>query len=1123
MNQALYGHNSEEGIVCIDVWGNKVTEFIQTQDGNIVYNEINDYVPWYLVNTENPNLSGDNHFNTLCRISMKDFKTLYERKEHIEDMLLIGNKSDNYMIETGKTLFKGMNFDEVHTVGFDIETTGLLADKHEVKMISVVDNRGFSRVLYSQNERDLILDFVELIRKLDPTIMLSYNGFRFDIPFLMKRCEVHGIELGIGRNMAAPIESKIMVRMGVGQQDYQMAWRVWGRQCIDLYYSVVRYDFTDRKLNNYKLKNVIAQYGLEKEGRVHVGYQEIFDAMESGNPDELERIKAYCLADSEDLINLHRHICQADFYLTQIVPMNYQRVMYSGSVGRINNLMIRDYLFNDTSIPVWKLDKYYIEGATVEANAAGVFKYVGDSDITSMYPNLMIQNDIFPETDTLQTMKRTLIDLKDARIATKKMAKSEKDPMMKKLLNGQQLAMKVLINSYFGVLGSSGFFWRDNEKCASVTKHGRDLIIKMRDYIESIGYKVISLDTDGIAYTNNEPIDIDDINAKIQAILPEGIDVESQVHKAMVVFMKKTYAVLNENGSISPKGAALTSSSMPPLVRHFINKSIEILFGIAFNTDTYDSLKAYYDVLIDKIKNNEIQIDQFTMVQRVVKDIENYEEVRGTLTEAGRTRSKLPLYELMLKTNRVLPVGEKTETYWAVEEVVKPLTAAQQKKREQMALTMQLFPVEEKPKMHQIKVLKWLDQYDSNHPDIYTEHYLDSLNERTFDLLGLIMPKDVFFNVFSKMIAMHKEARNTAIKESEIISNFIYKDYWAGTGAWRRGTLSDERELIAKSGEDSFVTIQQFANDHEVGGEITYHPIYFDIDSEFLDDALRETKTIYNVFTNVLKVNPDYITIWFSGSKGFHIEIAPEVFGITPMAGLTLVNKEIARWLTDTYSLTTIDMGSIYSSRRMWRLPFSVHSKTKIRKTWIPDILKYENLIQLMEYVNAHQDLKTEYTNYFNWKDSVKPVINIHIVSWFKEFEQKYRTDLAHEVIRKPSWKYEKLKGKFPNCIEFLRKHSISEAGDRNNATITLLTFFKESGMDIDSAIENVVNWTLRIPEGLTSTVNYGIIKKNVASIAARVYKNDTFGKKYVFECGYIKSLIKGRGFECPTVCSLKD
>src|SRR5574343_447570 len=172
------------------------------------------------------------------------------------------------------------------------------------------------------------------------------------------------------------------------------------------------------------------------------------------------KVSEYCLDDSRDLINLHRYICQAEFYLTQIVPMNYQRMLYSGSVGRINNLMFRDYLYNSTSIPVWSKDKLYIEGASVEADEAGLFKYVGDSDITSMYPNLMINYDIFPKSDTLQTMRRTLIDLKDSRIALKRQMKSTDVGLEKNRLNGMQNAMKILINCFHpdtNVLTNNGY------------------------------------------------------------------------------------------------------------------------------------------------------------------------------------------------------------------------------------------------------------------------------------------------------------------------------------------------------------------------------------------------------------------------------------------------------------------------------------------------------------------------------------------------------------------------------------------------------------------------------------------------------------------------------------------
>ena len=1113
-NIVLYGHDSSEGIVAVDVWGSTVTEFIQQLDGNVVSNEIYNYCPWYLKHTDRPNLDGANHFNTLFRATAKEFKGLYDQREHLEDLLLIGNKSDNYLIESGKTLFKGMAFDEVHTVGFDIETTGLDPETSEVRMVSVVDNRGFKRVIYSPNECEVITQFVILINELNPSILLSYNGFSFDIPFMAKRAEVRGLDFGIGRNGSVPIQTKIMVRTGVGQQDHQLAWRVWGRQCIDLYHCVVHFDFTDRKLRNYKLKNVIAQYGLEKENRVHLSYLEIFAGMESGDPREVARVTEYCLADSEDLLTLHRHICQAEFYLTQLIPMNYQRVVYAGSVGRLNVLMIRDYIYNETSIPVWNLDRLEIEGASVEANEAGIFRYVGDSDVASMYPNLMIQNNIFPVTDTLRTMHNTLVDLTKIRIELKHQLKLVDDPVLRSQLDGQQKAVKIFLNSYFGALSSPGFYWRDNEKCASVTRHGRALILKIKEYIESQGFKIIALDTDGISYTNGQPFDINDMNAKIQSILPPGIDIESKSYPGLIVFKKKTYAILNDDGSILPKGAAITSTATAPLIRHFINTAIGILFNIVLGTDTYDSLRAYYDTLIHDIETGQLPIDEFTMIQKVVKNTRDYAEARGTPTEAGRTRSKLPLYELMLDGKLNLAVGDKTETYWASKLVPKPLTATQTRKRETLGMTGTLFEVAESPKLVTIKTLKWSAQYDPTNPDVYVEYYVEHLNNRIYELLGLVIPKDVFNLVFSKMNPTKREVHT---------SRFIYRDYYGKYDTiWKRITVDTELDLIKQSGEDIYVTIQKFANVDPVEGELVYHPFYFDLDSAFVEDSLHDAQGIVNYFTNVLQVKPEYITVWFSGAKGFHIEVAPEVFDIAPMVGLTIINKEIAKWLIEEYQFTTIDTASIYSSRRMWRVPFSINSKTGLRKTWIPDLRGFTNLDELMTYVNLHQDLITEYTEYFRWTDAIKPVVNRHIIPWFKSFVDRYNHDLAKVVIRKPIWKYTKLKGKFPNCIEYLRQHSIINAGDRNPATMTLLSFFSEFGYPIEQAVEAVVNWTLRIPPGLTSTTNYNEIKKNVSSIAKTIYRNSDLGKHYVFECGYIKALLKGR-FECPSRCPLTD
>ena len=79
-NEAVYGHNQDEGIVCIDVWGKVVTEFIQTDDGRIVCNELDNFDPWYIVHSMSPNLTGDNHLIHLNVYQLKSLNICMTKK-----------------------------------------------------------------------------------------------------------------------------------------------------------------------------------------------------------------------------------------------------------------------------------------------------------------------------------------------------------------------------------------------------------------------------------------------------------------------------------------------------------------------------------------------------------------------------------------------------------------------------------------------------------------------------------------------------------------------------------------------------------------------------------------------------------------------------------------------------------------------------------------------------------------------------------------------------------------------------------------------------------------------------------------------------------------------------------
>src|ERR1700761_2992757 len=57
-------------------------------------------------------------------------------------------------------------------------------------------------------------------------------------------------------------------------------------------------------------------------------------------------------------------------------------------------------------------------------------------------------------------------------------------------------ALKIIMNSFYGVLGSTGCRFFDPRLASSITMRGHEIMRKTRDLIEAQGYEVIYGDTD---------------------------------------------------------------------------------------------------------------------------------------------------------------------------------------------------------------------------------------------------------------------------------------------------------------------------------------------------------------------------------------------------------------------------------------------------------------------------------------------------------------------------------------------------------------------------------------------------------------------------------------------------
>lgn len=129
-----------------------------------------------------------------------------------------------------------------------------------------------------------------------------------------------------------------------------------------------------------------------------------------------------------------------------------------------------------------------------------------------------------------------------------------------------------------------------------------------------------------------------------------GIDEYAQ---ATINFSRKNYADFLENGKIKLVGNTIKSKKMPIYIEKFMNKAIKLLlYGKG-----QDFLNEYYDY-IDKIYNLKIPLKDIASIGKIKKNIEDYIMDCNTLTSAGNKKSRQAWYELVIKNNVKVHMGD---------------------------------------------------------------------------------------------------------------------------------------------------------------------------------------------------------------------------------------------------------------------------------------------------------------------------------------------------------------------------------------------------------------------------------------------------------------------------------
>jgi DNA polymerase elongation subunit (family B) len=592
--------------------------------------------------------------------------------------LYLSDPVQQHLTRTGKTLFRGMAFDDLRRLQVDIECEtaegyefcNAERESDRIMAIGLRDSTGWSATLSvrGSDEKHLLEAFVKAVVERDPDVIEGHNLFNFDLPYLEARAKRHGVKLALGRDGAPP--SVRPSRLAIGERTISYSrYEFWGRHVVDTLFLVHAYDIAHRSLDGFGLKDVAIHFGLAAPDRTYITGSDISRAFR----EEPDRLLAYVGDDVREAGDLSQLLSPSNFVQAQMLPYAYQTVCVRGNATKIDALMIREYLAQRRALPMPDAARPFAGGYT-DLFVRGVVRDVHHCDVRSLYPSLMLVRRLAPRSDGAGVFLHMLERLRAYRLQAKERMRAGASSGERLHFDALQGAFKVLINSFYGYLGFSQGRFSDFAMAEEVTRAGRDVLRGMIEWLRAHGATPVEIDTDGIYFVPPAfPLkpgasaavggkraaalaDLAAFRAALAASLPEGIEIEFDgEYRSMFSYKMKNYALLDERGEVTIRGAALKSRGLEPFQREFLRDMVRLELE-----DRAGEIPALKETYARAIRERTKPIEWLGKSEMLQDSPAAYAAKR-----ARGDRSRGAAYELALRSDREFRAGDMITYYVA--------------------------------------------------------------------------------------------------------------------------------------------------------------------------------------------------------------------------------------------------------------------------------------------------------------------------------------------------------------------------------------------------------------------------------------------------------------------------
>ena len=609
-------------------------------------------------------LKGDGAFNWLAHAdSLEAFGAFFKAVREGTPIDVLRPYESQWLLQRRARLFADVHFTGLRRCQLDIETgatePGVFSDARKPgdRILAIGLQCGGRRELLTLDEetdageKQLLIAFNAVLRELDPDVIEGHNIFKFDFDYLRQRSRRHKVACAWGRfGQTAEFRNS---RMKVAERwiDFTRC-DLPGRAVIDTYLLVQLYDVTAREMTAYGLKDVAVYFGVtpeSREGRTYIDGAEIQEAFRENRGDFL----AYLGDDLRETKGVADVLLPTYFEQARAFPIQLQEAALRGSAGKVDLLFLEEYYHARASCPS-PLEIAPFEGGFTRSFQEGVFKRVLHFDVASLYPSLLLQMDRNPKSDPLGVFIPLLRKLRDYRLKYKQLAKTAPTAAERDEAQARQITFKILINSFYGYLGFSGARFGDGELAAEVTRRGRELLQALIVEFQKYGCVILEADTDGIYLSTAEYFESPaELLAKVQTILPPGIELEHDgTYDAMFCYKAKNYA-LAAGGEITLRGSALRSRGIEPFLKRLGDHLIAYLLGTSTASPVVE-----VERLRQSIANREHPVADLAKSESLSQNPAAYEQ-----WVAGGGKPRRAAAEVALQMNPRPRMGERVSYY----------------------------------------------------------------------------------------------------------------------------------------------------------------------------------------------------------------------------------------------------------------------------------------------------------------------------------------------------------------------------------------------------------------------------------------------------------------------------